>query len=120
MNAEATVRKFWEIQDGGDYTQVVPLFTEDALLEDPVYGTFEGREAIAGFMAKMVEEMGSRKTHFTLEAVAGGDLPNGDGVAWAQWIAHTPRGEIQGCGLYRTRNGQLTYYRDYMNGPETG
>jgi len=31
-------------------------------------------------------------------------------------VAVTPRGEIEGCGLYKVRDGKLTYYRDYMNG----
>lgn len=115
MDAEATIRKFWEIQDSGDYTQLVPLFADDAVLVDPIWGTFNGREAIAGFMAKMVEEMGAQQTRFTLEDVGGGEQPDGSGVAWAQWIAHTPRGDISGSGLYRTRDGKLTYYRDYMN-----
>jgi len=35
-------------------------------------------------------------------------------VAWAQWVAVTPpRGEIEGCGRYKERNGKLTCYRDY-------
>ena len=60
---------------------------------------------------RMVEEMGARETHFTVKEIAGG----GD-AAWARWVAHTPRGEVEGCGLYRVRDGLLTYYCDYMNG----
>lgn len=115
MTGEETIRRFWEIQDSGDYTQLVPLFAEDAVVVDPIYGTFRGREAIGGFMAKMVEEMGAQQTSFTVEEIGGADAPDGRGVVWAQWIADTPRGKIQGCGLYRTYGGQLTYYRDYMN-----
>lgn len=111
--AQETIELFWKTQDAGDYTKLVPLFAEDARLEDPFFGQFEGREAIAGFMAKMVEEMGSRKTHFTVKEIAGG----GD-IAWARWVAHTPHGDVEGCGLYRVREGLLTYYCDYMNGTE--
>jgi ketosteroid isomerase-like protein len=109
-SAEDTIREFWRLQDSGDYNLVVPLFAEDAVLVDPIFGEFHGKAAIADFMAKMVEEMGARETRFTLVEVAGG----GD-TAWAQWIAHTPRGDIEGCGLYRVRDGYMTYYRDYMN-----
>ena len=28
------IKKFWEIQDEGDYTKVIDLFSEDALFED--------------------------------------------------------------------------------------
>ena len=113
-SATETIETFWQLQNSGDYTQVVPLFAEDAVLEDPFFGRFEGRDAIAGFMAKMVEVMGERKTHFTVQEIAGG----GD-VAWARWIAHTPRGDIEGCGLYRVVDGYMTYYCDYMNNGES-
>ena len=41
-SAIEVIKKFWEIQDEGDYTKVIDLFSEDALFEDPVYGTFRG------------------------------------------------------------------------------
>ena len=56
-SAKETIELFWELQNEGDYNKVVPLFADNAVLVDPVFGTFEGRDAIAGFMAKMVEEM---------------------------------------------------------------
>lgn len=111
--ATEIVQRFWALQDAGDYTKVVPLFADDAVLEDPFYGRFEGKAAIAGFMAKMVEVMGARKTRFSVEEVAGGGE-----VAWARWTAHTPNGDVKGCGLYRVVDGYMTYYCDYMNAPE--
>ena len=114
-SAIETIETFWRIQDAGDYTAMVELFAEDALLEDPFFGKFEGREAIAGFMAKMNVEMKKRETHFEVVEIDGGGE-----VAWAQWVAVTPRGRIEGCGLYRVRDGLMTYYKDYMNAPETG
>lgn len=112
--AKDVIERFWALQDSGDYTQVVPLFAEDAVLEDPFYGRFEGKAAIAGFMAKMVEVMGESKTHFSVEEIAGGGE-----VAWARWIAHTPNGDVKGCGLYRVVDGYMSYYCDYTNGPES-
>lgn len=112
-SAQETIETFWQTQNDGDYTQLVPLFADNAVLEDPFFGRFEGREAIAGFMAKMVEEMGARQTRFTVKEIAGGG-----NVAWARWIAHTPRGDIEGAGLYRVEDGLLTYYCDYMNGAQ--
>ena len=110
--AKETIELFWEIQNSGDYRQVVPLFAEDAVLVDPFYGTFEGRDAIAEFMAKMVAVMGESGTRFVLEEVAG------DGeVAWAQWVAKTASGDVPGAGLYRVKDGLMTYYKDYMNAP---
>ena len=114
-SAVETIQTFWRIQDAGDYTAMVELFDKDAMLVDPFFGNFQGREAIAGFMAKMNVEMKKRETHFEVVEIDGGGE-----VAWAQWVAVTPRGRIEGCGLYRVRDGLMTYYKDYMNAPETG
>ena len=62
--AKEIIEQFWRTQDDGDYTKVVALFAEDAILVDPFFGTFNGKEAIAGFMAKMNEEMKTRETKF--------------------------------------------------------
>ena len=112
-SAKEIIETFWRIQDEGDYTKVVELFADDAVLVDPFYGTFEGKAAIAGFMAKMNEVMQERDTDFVVREIAGG----GD-TAWAQWTARTPNGDIEGCGLYKVKNGLMTYYKDYMNAPK--
>lgn len=104
------MREFWRIQDAGDYLGVVDLFAEDAVLEDPIYGTFRGKEAIRGFMGKMNAEMGNQNISFELVELNGGD----DG-AWAKWVARTPRGDRHGVGIYKVAHGKLTYYRDYMD-----
>ena len=111
--AKEVIITFWKIQDEGDYTRVVKLFAEDAVLVDPFFGIFEGKEAIGKFMKKMNKEMTSRGTSFIVREIDGG----GD-VAWAQWTAKTPNGDLEGCGLYRVKNGLMTYYKDYMNAPK--
>ena len=110
--AKEVIEQFWEIQDEGDYTKVVDLFSEDAVLVDPFFGTFEGKVAIAEFMKKMNEETASSGTNFIAREIAGDNE-----VAWAQWTAKTTAGELEGCGLYRVKDGLLTYYKDYMNAP---
>lgn len=109
-----TIELFWKIQDEGDYTAVVDLFAQDAIFVDPIFGTFEGKQAIAEFMAKMNEEMKSRDTDFVVNEIAGGG-----NTAWAQWTARTPAGDIEGCGLYRVEDGLMTYYKDYINAPRS-
>ena len=109
-NAKHVIEVFWEIQDKGDYTKLVDLFSEDAVFEDPIYGRFEGKIEILEFMKKMNEEMRSRGMTFIAR-----DIDGGGNVAWAQWVANSPSGAIEGCGLYRVKNGLMTYYRDYMN-----
>lgn len=110
--AQRLIEEFWRIQDGGDYRLLVDLFAEDARLEDPIYGVFEGREAIRGFMAKMVDEMGGRDIRFTADEIRGDDE-----VAWARWTMHAPAGTRGGVGIYRVQDGRLVYYRDYLDPP---
>ena len=108
--AQQAIEQFWRIQDSGDYTKLVDLFAEDALLEDPVYGTYRGRGEIRTFMTKMVEEMGERKIHFIIDEICGDDH-----AVWSRWTMHSPAGTRGGCGVYKVAGGQLTYYRDYMD-----
>ncbi len=108
--AQRVIEEFWRIQDSGDYTKLVGLFAEDALLEDPVWGRYEGREEILRFMTTMVKEMGERQIRFTLDEVCGDDH-----AVWARWTLHSPQGTRGGVGIYKVEGGKLTYYRDYMD-----
>ena len=111
--AQRVIEEFWRVQDAGDYTKLAPLFAEDALLEDPIWGRYEGREAILGFMTTMVAEMGERKIHFTVDEICGDD-----NAVWARWTMHAEGAEPRsGVGIYKVAGGQLTYYRDYMDPP---
>ena len=113
--AQDTIERFWQIQDSGEYTRLVELFADDAIVEDPVWGTYRGREAIVGFMTTMVKEMGERKIHFTLDEVYGDDH-----ACWSRWTMHSPAGSRGGCGIYKVTDGKLTYYRDYMDPANEG
>ena len=111
-DAYDTIKRFWEIQDGGDYAPLAALFADDAQVVDPVYGTFTGGTEIAGFFTKMNVEMGKIGATFRLVDMAGDDE-----TAWAQWEVTTTDGRPprQGVGVYRVSDGRLTYYKDYMN-----
>ena len=109
-DAYDTIKRFWDIQDAGDYTATAALFATDAVFVDPIYGTFTSRDEIAAFMAKMNTAVAEQNGVFTLVELAGGDES-----AWAQWHFSSDRGEREGVGVYRVRNGEITYYRDYMN-----
>lgn len=110
--AHAVIQEFWRVQDEGDYRQLVDLFAEDARLEDPIWGVFEGREAIRGFMTTMVSEMRERQVHFTVDEICGDDS-----AVWARWTMHAPSGARSGAGIYRVKNGKIAYYRDYLDPP---
>lgn len=109
-DAYTTIKRFWDIQDHGDYSLTADLFGVDAVLVDPVFGTFTGREAIAAFMNRMNVAMRKVGASFRMIELAGDDH-----TAWAQWEATTDAGQRTGVGVYRVRDGQITYYRDYMN-----
>ncbi|MFK7919320.1 MAG: nuclear transport factor 2 family protein [Ilumatobacter sp.] len=112
-DAYDTIKRFWEIQDHGDYEPLAALFADDAQVVDPVYGTFTGGAEIAGFFTMMNAEMGKIGATFSLVEMSGDDE-----TAWAQWRVTTTDGRPprEGVGVYRVSNGQLTYYKDYMNG----
>lgn len=112
--AQDVIERFWKVQDSGDYTRLVELFAEDAVIEDPVYGTFRGHDEIHAFMSKMVAVMGERKIHFTIDEIFGDDH-----AVWSRWTMHSPGGSRGGCGIYKVRDGKLTYYRDYMDPAES-
>jgi steroid Delta-isomerase len=115
-DAYEILKRFWAIQDGGDYSKLAELFADDAELVDPVYGTFMGGAAIAQFMTKMNIEMAKAGASFRLAELSGATDVDGNGTVWAQWTATTNKGDRTGVGIYRTRDGKITYYRDYMNG----
>jgi steroid Delta-isomerase len=114
-DAYNTIQRFWEIQDQGDYAPLAALFADDAEVVDPVYGTFVGGEAIAGFFTMMNSEMAKAGATFQLVELSGDDE-----TAWAQWAVKTKNDDgsdrvRNGVGVYRVRDGRLTYYKDYMN-----
>ena len=109
-DAYDTIKRFWDVQDRGDYTATAGIFAEDALFEDPIYGTFEGREAIGAFMAKMNQAVGAINGVFTAEQISGDDH-----TAWAKWVFHSDTGTRYGVGIYEVANGEITYYRDYID-----
>ena len=114
-DAVDTITRFWSTQDKGDYTARTPLFADDAVLDDPVFGRFEGKEAIGAFFAKMNVEMAKIQVHFEVAEIAGGD-----DSAWARWTARFADGTSrEGVGIYKVSDGRLTYYRDYMD-PKAG
>lgn len=111
-DAYDTIKRFWEIQDHGDYAPLAELFADDAEVVDPVYGTFTGGKEIAGFFTMMNTEMAKIGATFRLVEMSGDDE-----TAWAQWEVTTTDGRDprQGVGVYRVVDGKLTYYKDYMN-----
>lgn len=104
------VKNFWAIQDEGDYTKLSPLFADDAVFTDLVYGTMTGGKAITDFMILMKTEMPARGVTFELVDCAGDT-----NVAWSQWSCHFPNGTVPGWTLHTVRDGKFTLDADYFD-----
>jgi|SRR6056297_252782 len=110
-DAYDTITKFWDVQNAGDYLALAPLFADDAVLEDPIFGTFTGIEAITGFFTKMNEVVPTAGCVFEALEIQGGDTS-----AWCKWVAKYDDGRrVAGVGIYKVADGRLVYYRDYMD-----
>jgi steroid delta-isomerase len=107
-DASEVLARFWAMQDEGDYARLAELFAEDAELVDPMFGTFRGAE-IPAFFQRMNAEIAALGVTFRLLELAG----SGE-VAWALWEAVGAGAPRRGVGLYRTRDGRITYYQDVL------
>jgi len=85
MDREATVRRYYDLVDAGDYDALVALFSEDVVYERPGQTSIEGEEALRTFYE--AERPLSNGEH-ELHAV----VPDGDTVA----VRGTFRGEQDG------------------------
>ncbi len=108
--AEALLRNFWALQDSGDYALLAPLFAENAVFTDLVYGRMEGGKAITDYMALMKTEMPAQGVTFELVDAAGDET-----VAWSQWWCRFPNGAVPGWTLHTVRDGQFTLDADYFD-----
>ncbi|GAB5488994.1 MAG: hypothetical protein Pars2KO_25640 [Parasphingorhabdus sp.] len=113
MQAKDVIEKFWDIQDGHDYTKLIPLFADDATFDDPAIGRIEGKENIAALFAELTKELAEKKMHFEVLEIAGDES-----VAWARWLWKRPDGDLEGVGLYKVKDGKLISYRDFYPEPK--
>tara|TARA_R110002072_G_scaffold174451_1_gene329900 strand:+ start:764 stop:1135 length:372 start_codon:yes stop_codon:yes gene_type:complete len=110
LTARELIETFWEIQEARDYSRLVDLFADDAVLEDPLYGSIVGKKNIAEFMQTMNEATADQQAHFEAREICGDST-----VAWCKWEAVMPDRSVEGCGIYKVIDGKLAYYRDYYD-----
>jgi ketosteroid isomerase-like protein len=104
------IRRFWDIQNAARYTELAPLFADDAVFTDILYGEFHGRPAIAGYFARMEAEMPEMGVTFELVDAAGDET-----VGWSQWNCRFPNGVVPGWTLHTMRDGEITLDSDYFD-----
>jgi len=111
--AKALAETFWEIQMNGSHAELLPLFADDALFEDPAIGRIEGKPAIARLLDHLDKIFVDNPPRFELLEIAGDET-----VAWSRWIWKRPSGDVEGVGLYRIKDGKFTSYRDFFEVPD--
>lgn len=111
--AKELAERFWDIQINGSHAELLPLFAENAVFEDPAIGRVDGKPAIAKLLAHLDKLFAGSPPQFELLEVAGDD-----NVAWSRWIWKRPQGDVEGVGLYKVQDGLFTSYRDFFEVPE--
>ena len=108
--ARSVIQNFWHVQNSRDYAALVELFSDDAVLQDPIMGTKQGIDEIKAFMETMNVSTKELGLHFETLEISGDSE-----TAWCRWAAVTPNSRVEGCGIYKTAAGKISYYRDYYD-----
>ena len=111
--AKQLVEQFWQLQMTGNHVDMLPMFADDAVFEDPAIGRVEGKPAIAKLLAHLDKIFANTTMKFELREVAGEEH-----VAWSRWIWKRPEGDVEGVGLYRVEDGKFTSYCDFFAVPD--
>lgn len=111
--AKALAEKFWDIQINGSHAELLPLFADDAVFEDPAIGRIEGKLAIEKLLHHLDKIFGDNPPQFEVLEIAGDES-----VAWSRWVWKRPQGDVEGVGLYKVKEGKFTSYRDVFEVPD--
>jgi steroid delta-isomerase len=108
---EKLLKEYWAcIEQQQNYSEIQRFFAQDALLVDPIYGSFEGALSIGEFLQRVTIDMQDQNVTFTLvEYAAQGD------VGWSRWSFHLPDGsQKDGVSIYRFLDSLIVLQRDYI------
>ena len=114
---EEFIRAYWAIiEKDQNYAALAEFYLPESVLIDPVYGPFEGYDAIKAFLEKVTADMSELDISFTVTEVAG----EGD-IGWSRWLFKLPDGvEKEGVSLYRFKGDKILYQHDYIGTHELG
>lgn len=114
MNAHEMISMFGAIEDDQRYTQLVDLFTDDAIYYDPFAGAQVGKAAIHEFMSEMEKVIPKMGVYF-----ANWETCADTHVGWAKWNMVVPINGVEhpipGQSLYRLRDGKVCFVADYVD-----
>lgn len=118
---EALLARFTAAVEAGDGAALAATFHPEGVYHDVFYGTFEGREAIAGMLEGCFHRDGKNFKWEMVEPVASGSL------GYARWLfsyesrlSHIEGKRIfmDGVGLFRIRDGLFVRYEDFVRSAE--
>lgn len=114
---EQFVSSYWAIiEKEQDYSALSEFYLPESVLIDPVYGPFEGYDAIKAFLEQVTADMQGMGIAFTVAEVAG----EGD-IGWARWRFQLPDGnKKEGVSVYRFKGDKILYQHDYIGTNELG
>lgn len=114
---EKFISAYWAIiEKEQNYSALADLYLPESVLIDPVYGPFEGYDAIKAFLDQVTADMREQNVSFTVTEVAG----EGD-TGWSRWAITLPDGsEKEGVSVYRFRGDKILYQHDYIGTHELG
>ena len=108
---KAIIDEYWAaLAREQNYSASLGYYLPHSVLVDPIYGKFDGFEAIKGFLEQVTAEMAKLNVTFEVRETAGAG-----NVGWSQWIVNLPNGETKdGVSVYRFEDDKIVYQRDYV------
>jgi predicted SnoaL-like aldol condensation-catalyzing enzyme len=98
------IERFWELESSHRFAELAPLFSDDAVYYDPLYGKVTGRDGIARFATNIGEVVGAAGLRTRIV-----DIAEDADCGWARFamtVGDSP--EITGESMYRIAAGQIT------------
>ena len=111
------IKSYWDIiEQDQNYTALSDYYLPESILVDPVYGPFNGHDAIKAFLERVTADMREMDITFTVAEVAG----DGD-IGWSRWSFRLPDGSSKdGVSVYRFKGDKILYQHDYIGTNELG
>lgn len=103
-DAHSVMSEFWALTNSNRFDETGKLFAEDAVLIDPIWGRYEGRDQIEKFLSSFV---GAGDGCCTLDR-----LVTDGNVGWGFWTLHGADGPQPWVGVYEITDGKISFYQD--------
>jgi ketosteroid isomerase-like protein len=96
-----------------DRPETLELFTDDIVYHECRFATFQGKEALKGYLQQLDESVRNRQLSWEFTKV----IFQGDQVA-VEWMVRSGVNlefELPGAAFFKERDGKICYYSEYFN-----